>query len=243
MMARMNVPHKIRYKLFRKAYKTSALLDSFFCMTCNNIEDTQFVHWGGSNLNFTNNLCVWGEAGTVKIKTKMTPKLDNHGVQCMFIRYAIRHTGDTYRMWDPKTGMHVSRDVIWLQQMFYKAKNIANYVEVNVKPQQGIHKTIKADEDDDSSQERSDKSSESSEIESESESVNASKDTPEDNLDNNQPDKPQEPQITRTRSGRAIQQPRRFVKDIGAGMFETLSKAEQGYYQRHAYDDDVCCYT
>jgi hypothetical protein len=46
--------------------------------------------------------------------------------------------------------------------MFYKAKNSANYVEVNVKPEQGIHKTIEADEDDDSSQESSDKSSESS---------------------------------------------------------------------------------
>jgi hypothetical protein len=117
MMAHANVPHKIKYKLFRKAYKTSALLDSFVVVTCNDIEDTRFVHWGGSNPNFTNNLRVWGEASTVKIKTKtkMTPKLDDHGVQCMFVGYALRHTGDTYRMWDPKTGgVHVSWDVIWL---------------------------------------------------------------------------------------------------------------------------------
>jgi hypothetical protein len=37
---------------------------------------------------------------------------------------------------------------------------------------------------------------------------------PEDNLDDNQPDEPQEPQVTRTRSGRTIQQPRRYVEDI-----------------------------
>jgi hypothetical protein len=69
-------------------------------------------------------------------------------------------------MWDPKTGgVHVSCDVIWLRQMFYKAKTGANYVEVNVKPEATIHKTIEADEDAQSSSESSYKSSESSESE------------------------------------------------------------------------------
>jgi hypothetical protein len=78
--------------------------------------------------------------------------------------------------------------------MFYKAKNSTNYVEVIAEPEQGIHKTIKADEDDDSSQESPNKSSESSKHESKNKSVNASEDTPEDNLDDNQPDEPQVPQ-------------------------------------------------
>jgi hypothetical protein len=44
----------------------------------------------------------------------MTPKLDNRGVQFMFVGYALGHTGDTYRMWDLKTGgVYVSCDVIW----------------------------------------------------------------------------------------------------------------------------------
>jgi cytoskeletal protein RodZ len=105
-------------------------------------------------------------------------------------------------MWDPKTGgIHVSRDVIWLQQMFYKAKNTANYVEVNVEPEQNkTQMTVTADEDEESSHESSDKSSESSENESE--------DAPEDILDDkneaNEPDEPEEPQVTRTRSRRTI---------------------------------------
>jgi hypothetical protein len=84
MMAHANVPHKIKYKLFKEAYKTSTLLDSFIVISCNNIEDTRYVHWGGHNPNFTNSLRVWGEASMVKIKTKTTPKLDDCGVQCMF---------------------------------------------------------------------------------------------------------------------------------------------------------------
>jgi hypothetical protein len=95
---------------------------------------------------------------------------------------------------------------------------------VNVEPEQGIHKTIKADEEEDSSQESSNKSSGSSKIEENEESVSASKDTPEGSLDNNQPDEPQEPPVTRARSGRTIQQPRHFVEDISAGVFEALIK-------------------
>jgi hypothetical protein len=72
----------------------------------------------------------------------------------MFVGYALGHTGNTYRMWDPKTGgVHVSCDVIWLQQMFYKAKTGANYIQVNIESEQGIHKAIEADEDEDSSKE------------------------------------------------------------------------------------------
>jgi hypothetical protein len=87
--------------------------------------------------------------------------------------------------------------------MFYKAKTGTNYIEVNVEPEQGIHKAIEADEDEDSSKESSNKSSESSEIEENKiESVNQDKDTPQDIQDNNQLD---EPPVTRTRSRQAIQ--------------------------------------
>jgi septum formation inhibitor MinC len=236
MMTHANVPHKIKYKLFKEFYKTSTLLDGFIVISCNNIEDTRYVHWGGNNPNFTNSLHVWGEAGTVKIKTKTTPKLDDCGVQCMFVGYALGHTGHTYRMWDPKTGdVHVSCDMIWLRQMFYKAKTSANYIEVNFELEQAIHKTIEADEDDQSSSESSNKSSKSSEVEEieeqETESVHQDKETPQDIPDDDQPDEPEEPPVTRTRSGRTItrsgqtiQQPRHFVEDISAGVFETLTK-------------------
>jgi hypothetical protein len=57
----------------------------------------------------------------VKIKTDKTPKLANRGVQCVFVGYLLGHSGDTYRMWNPVTdGIHQTRDVIWLQQMYYK---------------------------------------------------------------------------------------------------------------------------
>jgi hypothetical protein len=40
----------------------------------------------------------------------------------MFIGYAKDHEGDCYQMWNPKTsGVHSTRDVIWLRRMFYAA--------------------------------------------------------------------------------------------------------------------------
>jgi hypothetical protein len=51
----------------------------------------------------------------------MTPKLQDRGVQCMFVGYTLDHDGDRYRMWDPVTGgIHVTRDISWLKRMFYE---------------------------------------------------------------------------------------------------------------------------
>jgi hypothetical protein len=112
-------------------------------------------------------------------------------------------------MWDPKTGgVHFSHDVIWLRQMFYKAKTATNYVEVNVEPEEMIHKTIEADEDAQSSSKSSNKSSESSESEveeldkQETDSVHEDEGTLQDTLGDNQPD---DPPVTRKQSGCAIQ--------------------------------------
>jgi len=64
---------------------------------------------------------VWEEAGTVKTKTKTTPKLNDQGVPCMFVGYAVDHPGDCYRMYDPKTQrVHITRDIIWLKRMYYE---------------------------------------------------------------------------------------------------------------------------
>jgi hypothetical protein len=47
-------------------------------------------------------------------------KLEDRGVQCMFVGYALNHEGDCYRMWDPITSrVHVTRDIVWLKRMFF----------------------------------------------------------------------------------------------------------------------------
>ena len=46
----------------------------------------------------------------------------------MMVGYAKQHAGDTYRMWDPNTKrVHVTRDVIWLNKMFFKEKSTIDF--------------------------------------------------------------------------------------------------------------------
>ena len=66
-------------------------------------------------------LRVWGEAGTVNIKSSMNTKVKDRGVHCMMVGYALNHAGDTYRMWDKNTNrVHETRDIIWLRRMYFE---------------------------------------------------------------------------------------------------------------------------
>jgi hypothetical protein len=63
---------------------------------------------------------MWGEVGTVKIKINSTPKIGDRGIQCMFVGYSLDHMADCYEMLDPVTSrIHQTRDVIWLNRMYY----------------------------------------------------------------------------------------------------------------------------
>ena len=120
MMARANIPPHVHYKVFREAFKTATLLDRLNPVTIDGVTKTRYEHWCGRNPAFAQHLCTWGEAGTVKVCTKTTPKILDRGVQCMFVGYALEHAGDCYRMWNPETNrVHESRDVIWLKQFYY----------------------------------------------------------------------------------------------------------------------------
>jgi hypothetical protein len=119
-MVAANVPMTIRYKLFPKAFEYATDTDGLQVTTIDGLTTTQYKHFCGKNPNFAQHLRTWGEARTVKTKTKTTPKIADRGVQCMFIGYSKDHEGDCYQMWNPRTeGVHTTRDAIWLRRMFY----------------------------------------------------------------------------------------------------------------------------
>jgi hypothetical protein len=117
-----NVPMTIQYKLFPKAFEYATDTDGLQVTTINGLTLTRYEHFCGKNPKFAQHLHTWGKAGTVKTKTKTTPKIANRGVQCSIIGYAKDHIGACYKMWNPKTsGVHSTWDVIWLRRMFYAA--------------------------------------------------------------------------------------------------------------------------
>jgi hypothetical protein len=63
-------------------------------------------------------LRTWGEAGTVKLKSRSHTKLDDRGHTCMFVGYSTAHAGNTYRMWDPRSRrVLITRDIRWLNKI------------------------------------------------------------------------------------------------------------------------------
>jgi hypothetical protein len=222
MMYSANVPMNIRYKVWTEAFKTATLLDGLVPIELDGKIATRYEHWCGKIPEFAKHLRVWGEAGTVKIKTKTTPKLADRGVQCMMVGYALDHPGDCYRMWDPKTArVHETRDVVWLKRMFYE-KAIAEK-HVGIGP---IYFTM--EEGDDVNEEVGEGN------------INAAAEIDDDNgssafsaSESEDMEEEEQIEVEVTRSGRAVKPPTRFIEEIGAAAKQykiQLTAAEMNYY-------------
>jgi hypothetical protein len=122
MMYAANLTLELRYRLYREAFQTATLLDGLLPVEINGVVKSRYNHWsGGHEPKFAKR--TWGEAGTVKLTSLATTKLEDWGVPCMFVGYATDHDGNVYRTWDPRTGrIHETRDIIWLRRMFFTKK-------------------------------------------------------------------------------------------------------------------------
>jgi hypothetical protein len=214
LMIAANVPMAIRYVLFKEAFTTATKLDALVAVEVDGVTASRYKHFFGADPDYANYLKTWGEAGTVTLKDTFTPKVNDRGVQCMMIGYAPDHPGDTYRMWDPKTrGVHETRDIIWLKQMFYQKVVIEEEIVVD---EPGIQAGKSKDDGSVSSGERD-------------------TDDNEDNSDEDDDDDDDEkmPPLT-TRSGRNVNPPARLVEEIAAvasNYYEIgLTNSEQRYY-------------
>ena len=122
LMSAANIPTKIRYKVWVKAFQHATDLDGLVVMVLDGKTATRYEQWCGKLPKWTQHLRTWGESGTVKIKTDTTPKIADRGIQCMFVGYSVDHDGDCFDMWHPKTNkVYITRDVIWLNRMYYSA--------------------------------------------------------------------------------------------------------------------------
>ena len=191
MMHQANLPMALRYIISHEVFNCATQLDGLVLVTINRVTKTRYEHWVGKNPAFSKYLRTWGEAGTVKIKTKTSPKLKDKGVHGMFVGYATEHSGDIFRMYDPKTNcIRVSRDVIWLKRMYFEQPPTAR--EMTIEPimfdivREGEQQPLpeEMDEDGDVS-EGSDEIEAQRQEDGEGESVSDDTDEPLDQHDNN----------------------------------------------------------
>jgi hypothetical protein len=136
------------------------------------------------------------------VKTKVTPKIADQGIQCMFLGYTINHTGNTYQIWDLKT-----QDAIWMKRMFYSKPTLVLFFavvtdDINIAiPQQEAGESIDPEE-----------------------SANAGPDTANESLEERDDDKSMSDSltgptpVTSTRSGQTSNQPTRLIEEAGTAM-------------------------
>jgi hypothetical protein len=74
-MNRAHIPLQWQYKLFAKALKVATLLDKLHNIGIDGKAQTRYSHRCGTNPKFSLHLRTWGEAGTVNLKDKSTPKI------------------------------------------------------------------------------------------------------------------------------------------------------------------------
>jgi hypothetical protein len=212
VMHRANIPLVLRYKLWREAFKTVTLLDGLVATKIDEVIATRYVHWCGANPAFAKHLRTWGEAGTVKLKIKATPRVADRGVQCMMVGCATDHDGDCYRMWDPNTArVHETRDVMWLRRMFFQ-KQALTAVDLAVEPMEFVTPKAKSREG----------ATEDNAVACEVEQVDDDDGAGQATL-----------QEAVTRSGRTASKPARFIEEIGAATGDYkigLSMSEIRHY-------------
>ncbi|MGH7955289.1 MAG: reverse transcriptase domain-containing protein [Gloeomargaritales cyanobacterium] len=214
MMHKANIPKKIRYKLFREAFGCATDLDGLVVVKIDNKTATRYEHFFGKNPAFATHLRTWGEAGTVKIKTTMTPKLHDRGEQCVFVGYAKNHDGDCYRMWNPNTSrVHETRDVIWLKRMFHRKELATHEIVITSR----LNSDIMTEEAGEGVDPPAPTNMSAHEDSDDTEDTNEGNDGDGWRL------------AKTTRSGRAVRIPRRYVQEIGANAIG-LTTAEQNYY-------------
>ena len=129
-MHNANLPMEMSFQLFGGIFTSITMLDGLTITEVDGLKQSWYEHVFKKKPKFVKYLCTIGEAGTVKITNDTTPKLQDRGIHCIFVRYALNHPEGCYRMYDPVTHrVRQSRDVVWLHRMFYEKRN--NTAELN----------------------------------------------------------------------------------------------------------------
>jgi hypothetical protein len=135
---RANVPSKWKHKVYKAAALHVTDMDGLMLVTIDGVTKTRYEHFYGSFPKFARLLRTWGEAGVVKLKTSTSPKMNNKGTTCMFVGYAKDRSHDSYLMWNVENNyVYSSRDVIWLQRMYFQKRADAAEIVDHIGPAPG----------------------------------------------------------------------------------------------------------
>ena len=86
----------------------------------NGVIKSRDEHWGGKVPGHGDYIRAWGEAGTVKVKTKTTPKINDKGSHCLMVGCSEKHSADAHVMhYPPTNAIYETRKIIWLHRHYF----------------------------------------------------------------------------------------------------------------------------
>ena len=118
MLNRAGFKGAMREKLWAECAMTATFLDGILSNKVG--AKSKWEKFYKETPRFADKLRTFGEVGVVwdYRNQKIKKKLDNKGEIHYFVGYSTSHAGDTYRMYNPKTGgITVTRDIYWLNKM------------------------------------------------------------------------------------------------------------------------------
>ena len=95
-MHHANLPMEMWYHLFGDIFTIVMLLDGLTVIKLSGKCTNRYKHFFRETPKFVHSLHTVGEAGTVKIETDTTPKLEDHGIHCLFMGYSLSHPSRCY---------------------------------------------------------------------------------------------------------------------------------------------------
>ena len=101
MLKTCGVGGNIRNTILAEAAQTSTLISNILSVDG---ESPPHVKFFGSLPRYADNLKIFGEMGVVHQGKKIRNKLEDRGIMSMFVGYSESHAGETYRMYNVKTG-------------------------------------------------------------------------------------------------------------------------------------------
>ena len=88
-------------KVAIKAICCATQIDGFTVVKVNGELKMHDEHMMGKSPNWIKNLCMWGEAGVLKLGKD--GKMGDQGSTMIFVGYPLSHESDSIRMWNPDT--------------------------------------------------------------------------------------------------------------------------------------------
>ena len=120
----------MRQNIWAECAQTAALMNSLLFYD----NSKKFYHRLENNQpKFEKDMRMFGEIGITLdhgLKT-IKSKVDDKEIACMFVSYSLNHGKGVYKLYNMKTNrILISRDIMWLNQIYGQYKNKENQTQV-----------------------------------------------------------------------------------------------------------------